>query len=84
VDSPAFREMMLCSNESLERAGCLPTRQTIWDWILKDWKSYKGVIVELLKTAQGKVNISFDLWSSRNILSLIFSASAAWWFILST
>ena len=70
VDSPVFREMMLCSNESLERAGCLPTRQTIRDWILKDWKSYKGVIVELLKTAQGKVNISFDLWSSRNILSL--------------
>ena len=26
VDSPVvFREMMLCSNESLERAGCLPT-----------------------------------------------------------
>ena len=28
------------------------------------------MIIELLKTAQGKVNILFDLWSSSNILSL--------------
>ena len=28
------------------------------------------MVTELLKGAQGKVNISFDLWSSKNLLSL--------------
>ena len=43
---------------------------TIRQWILKDYKSYKSVVTELLKGVQGKVNISFDLWSSKNLLSL--------------
>jgi hypothetical protein len=62
--------MMLCAHEGLDQAGCLPTRNTIRDWIIRDWASYKSVIQGLLGLAQGKVNISFDLWSSRNILSL--------------
>jgi len=61
---------MLCAHEGLDQAGCLPTRNTIRDWIIRDWASYKSVIQGLLGLAQGKVNISFDLWSSRNILSL--------------
>jgi hypothetical protein len=70
VDSPVFREMMLCAHEGLDQAGCLPTRNTIRDWIIRDWASYKNVIQGLLGLAKGKVNISFDLWSSCNILSL--------------
>ena len=61
---------MLYANNGLEHAGCLPTRNTIRDWIIKDYKGYKGVVTELLKTSQGKVNISFDMWSSKNLLSL--------------
>ena len=70
VDSSAFWEMMLYANDGLEHAGCLPTRNTIWDWIIKDYKGYKGVVTELLKTLQGKVNISFNMWSSKNLLYL--------------
>ena len=70
VESPYFREMMLKANGSLEQAGCLPTHNTIREWIMKDWRGYKGVITEILRNSNGLVNFSFDLWSSRNSLSL--------------
>ena len=70
VESKYFREMMLEANDSLEQAGCLPTHNTIREWIMKDWRGYKGFITEVLLSSNGLVNFSFDLWSSRNSLSL--------------
>ena len=70
VESQYFREMMLEANGTLELAGCLPTHNTIREWIMKDWHGYKGVITEALRSSNGLVNFSFDLWSSRNSLSL--------------
>jgi hypothetical protein len=37
VKSRYFCEMMLEANGSLEQAGCLPTHNTIQEWIIKDW-----------------------------------------------
>ena len=70
IDSLAFREMMIYANDFLEEAGCLPTRKTIREWILNDWRGYKGIVTELLNSAQGQVHIAMDMWTSCNLLSL--------------
>src|SRR6267142_4510766 len=70
VESPYFRDMMLELNESLGELDCLPTHRSIHDWIIKDFNKYKGIVTEHLQNALGKVHISFDLWTSRNLLTL--------------
>jgi hypothetical protein len=70
VESPYFRDMMLESNTSLEEHNCLPAHRSIRDWITKDFERYKEVVKEQLQNALGKVHISFNLWSSRNLLAL--------------
>lgn len=70
VESQYFCEMMLEANSSLEQAGCLPTQNTIREWIMKDWRGYEGIITKVLRNSNSLVNISFDMWSSMNCLSL--------------
>ena len=70
VESQYFREMMLEANSSLEQAGCQPSHNTIREWIMKDQHRYKGIITEVLQNSNRLINISFDLWSSMNYLSL--------------
>jgi hypothetical protein len=65
-----FRDMMLELNESLGELDCLPTHRSVRDWIIKDFNKYKGIVTEHLQNALGKVHISFDLWTSRNLLTL--------------
>ena len=40
------------------------------DWIIKDFKQYKGVVTELLKRAYSRIHISMDIWTSQSLLSL--------------
>src|SRR4029077_3283624 len=61
---------MLESNASLDEHNCLPTHRTIRDWIMKYFERYKEVVIEQLRNVLGKVHISFDLWTSRNLLAL--------------
>ena len=70
VESPYFRDLMLELNASLEEHNCLPTHRSIRDWIMKDFERYKGIVTDHLHNALGKVHLSFDLWTSRNLLTL--------------
>jgi hypothetical protein len=70
VESPYFRDVMLELNGSLEEIHCLPNHRSIRDWIMKDYERYKGIIAEQLRNALGKIHMSFDLWTSRNLLTL--------------
>jgi hypothetical protein len=70
VESPYFRDLMLELNASLGELGCLHTHRSIHDWIMKDFDRYKGIVTEHLHNALGKIHISFDLWTSRNLLTL--------------
>jgi hypothetical protein len=70
VESPYFRDLMLELNQSLGELHCLPCHRSIRDWIMKDFQRYKGIIAEQLRNALGKIHISFDLWTSRNLITL--------------
>ena len=70
VESPYFRDLMLELNTSLGELDCLPTHRSIRDWIMKDFNRYKGMVTEHLRNALGKIHISFDMWTSRNLLTL--------------
>jgi hypothetical protein len=70
VESPYFRDLMLDLNGSLGELNCLPTHRSIRDWIMKDFERYKGVVAGHLHNALGKIHISFDIWTSRNLLTL--------------
>jgi hypothetical protein len=70
VDSIWFRDMMLEANDSLADFGCLQTDETIKRSIIDTYKGYKGGVTEELRSAVGKIHISFDLWTSRNQLAL--------------
>lgn len=70
VESPYFRDLMLELNGSLGDLNCLPTHRSIRDWITKDFERYKGIVAGHLHNALGKIHISFDIWTSRNLLTL--------------
>lgn len=70
VDTEPFCRMMLASNDGLELAGCLPSRNTVRAWIMDDWKRHKGVVTALLDSVKGQIHISFDLWTALNLLCL--------------
>jgi hypothetical protein len=52
---------MLKLNKSLGELNCLPTHQSIKDWIIKDFNKYKGIVTKHLQNALGKGHISFNL-----------------------
>jgi hypothetical protein len=70
IESPYFRDLMLELNDSLGELDCLPTHKSIRDWIIKDFDKFKGTVAQCLHDSCGKIHMSFDLWSSRNLLSL--------------
>ena len=53
--------MILIANNGLEEAGCLLTRNTVQNWIIKDFEYYKPVVINLLKSTKGRINIIFNL-----------------------
>ena len=59
----------MIANNGLEEAGCLPTRNTVRSWIIEDFEYYKPVVINL-KSTKGRINITFDLWTASNTLSL--------------
>lgn len=70
AESKYFREMMLNANPSLDQAGCLPKRNALRDMIVKEFDTYKAVIKKLLQSVNRQIHISFDLWTSGNVLAL--------------
>ena len=70
VDTEPLQRMIQCANKNINKDTCLPTRQTVREWIIKDFELFKPHIIELLKSTNNKINITFDLWTSSNTLSL--------------
>src|SRR5579871_5529360 len=70
VESKHFREMMTLANDCLDEAGCLPGRSTIRNMIVKEFDRFTGDIIKLLNSTDRQIHISFDLWTSGNLLSL--------------
>lgn len=70
LESPYFRELMEYTNSAVIE-GSLPTRNTMRDWIVGAFNRHKGVVTELLGRSLSRINISFDVWTSRKFTSLL-------------
>jgi hypothetical protein len=72
IESPFFRDIFSDIGNSMGRKldDHLPTHKTVRDWILKDFNKFKDTIKKHLHGTLGKVHVSFDLWTSRSLLSL--------------
>lgn len=71
LESPYFRELMAYTNSAVVESGSLPTHNTMRDWIVGAFNRHKGVVTELLGRSISRVNISFDVWTSRKFTSLL-------------
>ncbi|KAL6405698.1 Ribonuclease H-like protein [Ilyonectria robusta] len=71
LESPYFRELMGYANSAIIESGSLPTHTTIREWIVRSFNRHKGVVTEILGRSLGRINISFDAWSSRKFTSLL-------------
>jgi hypothetical protein len=68
VDSDAFRELIAYLNP---RGGdAMPCGQSVKNWILQGYGLHKKMVIEHLRSSVSKIHISFDLWTSSNLLSL--------------
>ncbi|XWX00783.1 hypothetical protein V2A60_008804 [Cordyceps javanica] len=71
LESPYFRELMEYTNSAVIESGSLPTHNTMRDWIVGAFNRHKGVVTELLGRSLSRINISFDVWTSRKFTSLL-------------
>jgi hypothetical protein len=71
LESPYFRELIGYANSAIIESGSLPTHTTIREWIVRSFNRHKGVVTEILGRSLGRINISFDAWSSRKFTSLL-------------
>ncbi|EJP61246.1 transposase-like protein [Beauveria bassiana ARSEF 2860] len=71
LESPYFRELMEYTNSAVIESGSLPTHNTMRDWTVGAFNRHKGVVTELLGRSLSRINISFDVWTSRKFTSLL-------------
>ena len=71
LESSLFRDLMGYANQAILTAGLLPTHSTMRELIIAEFNRHKEVVTALLRGAPGKIHLSFDLWTSRNYLSLL-------------
>ncbi|KAJ3453198.1 hypothetical protein MRS44_018853 [Fusarium solani] len=71
LESPYFRELMEYANGAIIESGSLPTHNTMREWIVRTFNRHKGVVTELLGRSLSRVNVSFDVWTSRKFTSLL-------------
>jgi hypothetical protein len=69
IENVRFRELLMYLNSQAESS--LPTDKTIRNWVHQEYEAGKPAVIAVLGRAQGQVHISFDLWTSRNMLSLV-------------
>jgi hypothetical protein len=70
VESPFFRDFVYELGGIMHGNDLLPTHRTIRDWIIRDFNRFKGIVVEQIQNALSRIHISFDLWTSRSLLTL--------------
>ncbi|KPA35844.1 transposase [Fusarium langsethiae] len=71
LESPYFRELMEYANSAIIESGSLPTHNTMREWIVRTFNRHKGVVTELLGRSLSRINVSFDVWTSRKYTSLL-------------
>jgi hypothetical protein len=71
LESPYFRELMEYANSAIIESGSLPTHNTMREWIVRTFNRHKGVVTELLGRSLSRINVSFDMWTSRKFTSLL-------------
>ncbi|KAG7426566.1 putative AC transposase [Fusarium oxysporum f. sp. raphani] len=71
LESPYFRELMEYANSAIIESGSLPTHNTMREWIVRTFNRHKGVVTELLGRSLSRINVSFDVWTSRKFTSLL-------------
>jgi hypothetical protein len=69
IESRRFRDLIIYLNPSTENS--LPTDKTLKAWLIQAFKLGKDDVLRQLQRSIGKVTMSFDLWSSRNMLVLL-------------
>ena len=71
IESPRFHDLLNYTNSATATAECLPTHTTTRNMVIMEFEKHKGIITELLRGAMGQIHMSFDLWTSRNMIALI-------------
>jgi hypothetical protein len=69
LNSPAFRRLLTYLNPKCE--PFIPSHSTVSRWLNSAYNQQIGVVTEHLNTAASKINLSFDMWTSRNKLCLL-------------
>ena len=67
VDGPVFREFI--EYLSPRAAECMPSGWSVRSWIIKGYAYHKAAVKRELQRAVSKIHLSFDLWTSGNLLS---------------
>jgi hypothetical protein len=70
VESPYFSDVLCELQDCFRATDLLPTHRTVRDWIMRDFKKFKGTVTEHMQKSLSKIHVSFDLWTSRSLLSL--------------
>jgi len=68
VDSQQSRDLMTYTNSRCKEA--LPHSTTLREWVIQTYNDHKQTIIDELRQAQGLIHLSFDLWTSRNLIAL--------------
>lgn len=69
IESRRFRDFVTYLHPSTENS--LPSDKTLKAWLIQAFRLGKDDVLRRLQQSIGKVTISFDLWSSRNMLALL-------------
>lgn len=66
LNSPALRALFTYLNPKCN--AFIPSHPTVTRWLDKAYNQQIGVVTEHLNTAASKINLSFDMWTSKNKL----------------
>jgi hypothetical protein len=67
IESTRLQAILKYLNPAVDQRGCLPVHKTIHNWIEVAFEANVGLIQEFLRSAQSKINLAFDLWTSRRL-----------------
>jgi len=67
LESEHFQALCRYANKLTTSTHCIPHHTTLRKMIIAEYSKYKGVVTELLRAAQSKIHMSFDLWTSRKL-----------------
>jgi len=66
VESERFYKLLTYLNSRVQ----LPSANQLRQWIVLEYQAMKHIILEQLHQSQGQIHLSFDLWTSRNLMAL--------------